>query len=54
VLAQIADEARTDPELVKQSPHKCAVHKRSAEEELDDPTKWATTWRAYNRKHGEA
>jgi glycine dehydrogenase subunit 2 len=54
VLAQIAQEARTDPELVKQAPHKCAVHKRAAEEELDDPTKWATTWRAYKRKHGTA
>ena len=54
VLRQIAAEAREDPEMVKQAPHKCAAHKRSAEEELDDPTKWATTWRAYKRKHGEA
>jgi len=53
VLAQIADEARTNPELVKQAPHKCAIHKRSAEEELDDPAKWATTWRAYKRKQGK-
>jgi len=53
VLAQIAEEARTDPELVKQSPHKCAIHKRAAEEELDDPTKWATTWKAYKRKIGK-
>jgi glycine dehydrogenase subunit 2 len=54
VLKHIAEEARTDPELVKQAPHKCAVHKRAAEEELDDPTKWATTWRAYKRKQGLA
>lgn len=50
VLARIADEALTNPELVKEAPHKCASHKRSAEEELDDPAKWATTWRAYNQK----
>ena len=54
VLRTIAQEAREDPELVKSAPHKCAAHKRSAEEELDDPAKWATTWRAYQRKHGKA
>jgi glycine dehydrogenase subunit 2 len=51
VLREIAREAREDPESVKNAPHKCAAHKRAAEEELDDPTKWATTWRAYRRKH---
>ena len=52
VLEEIAGEAREDPEMVKGAPYKCAVHKRSAEEELDDPDKWATTWKAYKRKHG--
>ena len=54
VLRTVAKEAREDPEMVKNAPHKCAAHKRSAEEELDDPTKLATTWRAYQRKHGKA
>jgi glycine dehydrogenase subunit 2 len=50
VLEIIAKEAYDDPETVKNAPHKCAVHKRAAEEELDDPDKWATTWKAYLRK----
>ncbi len=53
VLEIIAKEAYDDPEMVKNAPHKCAVHKRAAEEELDDPDKWATTWKAYQRKHGK-
>ncbi len=51
VLEQISEEAFSDPELVKSSPHKCAAHKRARDSELDDPDKWATTWRAYVRKH---
>lgn len=51
VLARIAEEARKDPEFVKASPHKCASHKRARPEELDDPEKWAVTWRAYLKKH---
>jgi glycine dehydrogenase subunit 2 len=53
VLEIIAKEAYEDPETVKSSPHKCAVRKRAAEEELDDPAKWATTWKAYKRKTGK-
>ena len=37
MLEIIAKEAHDDPEMVKGAPHKCAVHKRAAEEELDDP-----------------
>lgn len=51
VLSRIAEEARKDPELVKTAPHKCASHMVSKPEELDDPDKWAATWRAYLRKH---
>lgn len=51
VLKRIAEEARKDPELVKSSPHKCASRKRARPEELDDPEKWALTWRAYKRKY---
>ena len=50
VLQIVAREAYDDPETVKNAPHKCAAHKRSAEEELDDPNNWATTWKAYKRK----
>ena len=53
VLAQIAEEAQTNPDLVKNAPHKCAAHKLDDEASLDDPEKWATTWRAYLKKHGQ-
>lgn len=51
VLRQISDEAYSDPELVKTAPHNQAVHKLTADS-LDDPDRWATTWRAYRRKLG--
>lgn len=50
VLARISKEAYQDPELVKNAPHKSAVHKLANPQELDDPAKWATTWRAYLKK----
>ncbi len=51
VLERIAEEARKDPEFVKASPHKCASHVIAKPEELNDPSKWALTWRAYLKKH---
>lgn len=51
VLKKIAEEARKDPEFVKASPHKCASHNIAKPEELNNPEKWAITWRAYLRKH---
>ena len=52
VMAHVADEARTDPELVKSAPHNSTVHTID-HEPLDDPSQWAMTWRAYRRKVGE-
>jgi glycine dehydrogenase subunit 2 len=49
VLRQISDEAYSDPELVKTAPHNQAVHKLT-DDSLDDPDRWATTWRAHQRK----
>jgi glycine dehydrogenase subunit 2 len=49
ILKQIADEAYTNPELVKTAPHNSTVHKTEPET-LDDPETWAVTWRAYLRK----
>lgn len=53
VLNRIAEEARKDPEFVKASPHKCASNMLSKPEELNDPEKWAITWRAYLKKHNK-
>jgi glycine dehydrogenase subunit 2 len=49
ILAHVADEARTDPDLVKTAPHNSSIH--SIEHAtLDDPAQWAITWRAYRKK----
>lgn len=52
VIAAICEEARTDPELVRTAPHNQPIH-RVVGSGLDDPARWATTWRAYRRKAGE-
>ena len=49
-LKAISAEAYSDPELIKNAPYHSAAHKRKDETELDDPTKWAVTWRAYKKK----
>lgn len=51
VLAQVAHEARTDPELVRTAPHNQTVH-HTGHDDLDDPARWAITWRMYRRKYG--
>ena len=50
-LAQISKEAYDNAEFVKAAPYKCAAHKVKNPKELDDPNKWALTWKAYLRKH---
>jgi glycine cleavage system P protein (glycine dehydrogenase) subunit 2 len=49
VLAQVIDEAYSDPELVRTAPHNQAI-RRLSPVDLDDPATWATTWRAFRRK----
>lgn len=49
VMRQIAHEARTNPEIVRTAPHNCPVHTIDASV-LDDPDRWAMTWRGYQRK----
>jgi glycine dehydrogenase subunit 2 len=50
VVAQIAREARETPDLVKTAPHRQAIAQIKGDV-LDDPARWAMTWRAYLRKH---
>jgi glycine dehydrogenase subunit 2 len=50
-LRHVAEEARREPETVKSAPHRSVVHKID-ESTFDDPAKWAITWRAYRKKHG--
>lgn len=53
VLKKISDEAYSDPELVKSSPHRAPIHLVKYED-LDKPDKWAITWRAYLKKKGKS
>jgi glycine cleavage system P protein (glycine dehydrogenase) subunit 2 len=50
-LEAIAAEGRTHPEVVKSAPHRSSTHQIDTNA-LDDPDRWAMTWRAYQRKHG--
>ena len=49
ILAHVAEEARTSPELVKTAPHNSTIHTID-HTPLDDPSQWAITWRAYLKK----
>lgn len=49
-LAEVAREAREQPETVRTAPHNQTVH-HTHHDDLDDPERWAITWRAYRRKH---
>ncbi|WP_205882128.1 aminomethyl-transferring glycine dehydrogenase subunit GcvPB [Leeia aquatica] len=56
IMRHIADEARQDPAKVKGAPYNCPIHKVQGDY-LDDPARWAITWRAWQRKlreHGAA
>lgn len=48
-LKQVVEEAYNNPDLVKNAPHNSVVHKINTDP-LDDPSKWAITWRAYLKK----
>ena len=52
VVQRVSDEAYSDPELVRSAPHNAAIHKVSTTP-LDDPDRWAMTWRAYLKKRGK-
>ncbi|WP_426622261.1 aminomethyl-transferring glycine dehydrogenase subunit GcvPB [Microbacterium sp. As-52] len=49
-LAEVAREARENPEVVRTAPHNQTVH-HTHHDDLDDPERWAITWRAYQRKY---
>jgi glycine dehydrogenase subunit 2 len=49
VLATIASEARTSPDVVRGAPHRGPIGILD-EHAADDPERWAMTWRALVRK----
>jgi glycine dehydrogenase subunit 2 len=52
VLEHISGEAYANPEIVRTAPHNQAIHKLKTDA-LEDPQRWATTWRAFQRKHAK-
>lgn len=48
-LTQVVKEANENPDFVKNAPYKSVVHKIKTDS-LDDPSKWAITWRSYLKK----
>jgi glycine dehydrogenase subunit 2 len=53
IMEHVAQEARTCPEVVQSAPHNSTIH-TIEQEPLDDPSRWAVTWRAYRRKLGDS
>lgn len=49
-LRKVVRESYEDPEKVKNAPYRSVVHKID-HSTLDDPQKWAITWRSYLKKH---
>lgn len=49
VIARISEEAYSNPDLVKDAPHNQAIRRLDGAP-LEDPARWATTWRAHLRK----
>ncbi|TCP29611.1 glycine dehydrogenase subunit 2 [Scopulibacillus darangshiensis] len=50
-LTQISKEAYEEPEKVQNAPYRSVIHKIEEEDFLDNPDKWAVTWRAFLKKH---
>jgi glycine dehydrogenase subunit 2 len=49
VLAAVIAEAYENPEIVRTAPHNQPIHRVDGSG-ADDPARWATTWRAHQRK----
>lgn len=50
IIRRISEEAYKNPEITRTAPHNQPISKIKGED-LNDPSKWALTWRAYLRKH---
>jgi len=49
-LRYVFDEAYRDPAAVKSAPRRSVCHEID-ESGMDDPARWAITWRAYQKKY---
>jgi glycine dehydrogenase subunit 2 len=51
ILREVVREAYETPDVIRTAPHRSTIH-HIDHDWLDDPERWATSWRAYRRKHG--
>jgi glycine dehydrogenase subunit 2 len=51
VLRRVIEEAYNDPELLKTAPHRSSNHKLK-QSSLNDPDRWAMSWRMFMQKRG--
>ena len=51
-LKYVFKEAHENPEIIKTAPHR-SVTQHVDESGMDDPARWATTWKVYQRKYNE-
>lgn len=51
-LKHVFQEARENPELIKTAPHRSVTHQVD-ESGMDDPERWALTWKMYLKKYSE-
>lgn len=49
-LKYVFREARENPEIIRTAPHRSVTHQVD-ESSMDDPEKWALTWKVYCRKY---
>jgi glycine dehydrogenase subunit 2 len=49
VIARVCEEAYADAAMVKAAPHNQAIRQLRGDA-LEDPARWAMTWRAFLRK----
>ncbi|PIE54207.1 MAG: glycine dehydrogenase subunit 2 [Dethiosulfovibrio peptidovorans] len=50
ILTRIASECYSDPEVIRHAPHNSSIH-HVDHDVLDDPERWAITWRSYRKKY---
>jgi glycine dehydrogenase subunit 2 len=51
-MEHVIHEAYETPDMVKTAPHNGPIHQIKGAD-MADPAQWATTWRAYTRKHAK-
>jgi glycine dehydrogenase subunit 2 len=50
VVKAVVEESLKDPDFVKGAPYDSAIRKRKNEQNLDDPKKWALTYKVFKKK----